>query len=171
MPGLKSRQSARPRAPRAWRQFLAAQASGIVACDFLRAGTVPLRRVYAFSVREIQARTVHIPGATAHPAGSRTARQARDLRMDPGERAERFTSGCDCCTTRRVARDGSWARCTHAGSYGAGWTLLWPCSLERRQQHARRRTWVSHTPPPGPGARWRVYPQGSGEGSCHAGKR
>jgi hypothetical protein len=34
------------RASPTWRQFLATQASGILACDFLPVGTVLLRRVY-----------------------------------------------------------------------------------------------------------------------------
>ena len=40
---------------------------------------------------EIQTRTVHIPGVTAHRAGAWTARQARSLMRGPGERAGQFT--------------------------------------------------------------------------------
>jgi putative transposase len=70
-----------------WKQFLTAQARGIIAVDFVHVDTVLLRRVYALIVIEHGTRRAHLAGITASPDGAWTTQAARNLLMDLGDRA------------------------------------------------------------------------------------
>ncbi|MET9246215.1 hypothetical protein [Nonomuraea sp. NPDC003709] len=74
------------RAGPTWRQFLAAQAHAIIACDFPVVETIPLKRLYVLVLIEHGTRRLHLAEVTPHPTGAWTVQQARNLAMDPGDR-------------------------------------------------------------------------------------
>jgi putative transposase len=73
-----------------WKQFLTAQARGIIAADFVHVDTVLLRRLYALIVIEHGTRRAHLAGVTAHPDGAWATQAARNFLMDLGQRAASF---------------------------------------------------------------------------------
>jgi len=99
----------------AWKQFLATQARGILAVDFVHVDTVLLRRLYVLIVIEHGTRRVHLAGITSNPDGAWTTQAARNFLMDLGQltpsvkflirdRAGQFTGSFDAVFTAESIR-------------------------------------------------------------------
>lgn len=86
------------------REFLTAQARGILAADFPHLDTISLKRLDALVFIEHDTRRLHLAGVTAHPTARWTVQQARNLAMAPDRRM-------DCLRFRLRDRD---SRCTSA---------------------------------------------------------
>jgi putative transposase len=93
-----------------WKQFLTAQARGILAAGSVHVDTVLLCRLYALIVIEHSTRRVHLAGITGQPDGTWTTQAARNVLMDLGpraasakflirDRAGQFTSSFDAVFT------------------------------------------------------------------------
>ncbi|MFI1855212.1 integrase core domain-containing protein [Streptomyces sp. NPDC020480] len=81
-----------------WREFLTAQAEGVIACDFVHIDLVDLRRVYALVVLEHGTRRLHVAGVTSHPTGAWTDAvfTADDIKVvKTAPRAPRMNAHCE----------------------------------------------------------------------------
>ena len=89
-----------------WGEFLRAQATTMLACDFFTVDTVLLRRLYVLFFIELDTRKVYVAGVTAHPTGAWVIQQARNLSYELAQRSRpvkflirdrdtKFTAGFD----------------------------------------------------------------------------
>jgi transposase InsO family protein len=65
-----------------WREFLAAQAEGILATDFFTVESIWLKTLYVLFVIELHTRPVRLAAATSNPDAAWVTQQARNLSLD-----------------------------------------------------------------------------------------
>jgi transposase InsO family protein len=70
-----------------WPEFLRAQATTMLACDFFTVDTVLLQRLYVLFFIEVGTRRVYLSGVTANPMGEWVTQQARNLSVMLSERS------------------------------------------------------------------------------------
>lgn len=73
-----------------WKQFLSAQAQGILAIDSVHVDTIGLKRLYDLIIIEHGTRQAHVAGVTTNPTGEWTTQAARNVLMDLAERGKKF---------------------------------------------------------------------------------
>jgi putative transposase len=73
-----------------WREFLRAQAAGIVACDFFTVESVLLRRYYVLFFIAHANRRVWLAGCSTNPTGTWVTQQARNLGLDLADHGARL---------------------------------------------------------------------------------
>jgi putative transposase len=76
-----------------WRQFLHAQAPGIIARDFFCVDTILLHRVNVLFFIELDTRRVHLEGITRTATGAWVAQQVRNLAIDAPSTGGRHLHG------------------------------------------------------------------------------
>jgi len=74
-----------PRRGPTWREFLKAQAHGIIACDFLTVEPIGLKTLHVLVWIELRTRRVRLGGITGNPDSAWVTQQARNLAMDLDE--------------------------------------------------------------------------------------
>jgi putative transposase len=152
-----------PRRGPTWRQFLKAQASGILACDFFTVETAFLKTLYVLFFIEIGTRRVHASVATSNPGSAFVTQQARNLCFALDERDEpvrllirdgdaKFSrSFDDVFATERIRVVRTPIRAPNANAFAERWVetvradcLDWLLILGPRHLDRVLRTYVEH---------------------------
>jgi putative transposase len=144
-----------------WREFLRAQAAGVVACDFLTVESLFLRRYYVFFFIAHASRRVWFAGCTTNPSGAWVTQQARKLGLDLSDRGVRFLirerdseySGAfdEVLRSERIRTVKTPVRAPRANAIAERFVrtvrsecLDWPLILNRRHLERVLRVYVGH---------------------------